>query len=182
MNTKDKSEGSILVLTIIVLVFLGVVIMGVAHDVIMDLFLTRNTKLGNQAHFRADSGFFAAEEMIGYAIDSRGGDNNTSIIINYGTSSYTLENIGDTLLNNNSTLLLKKDGKVISQVNVQKLGLEVPEGGSIIIAAGYEGLGKVAGSGSNVSLVYKLVATGNSTEGKAKSSLAEIYRYRSGGR
>jgi uncharacterized spore protein YtfJ len=79
-------------------------------------------------------------------------------------------------------LSLKKDGKVISQINVQKLGIELSEGGSIIIAAGYEGLGKGAGSGSSVSLVYKLVAEGNTTEGNAKSSLAEIYRYRSGGR
>jgi Tfp pilus assembly protein PilX len=177
-----KEKGAALVLTLIVLVFLSVIILGLAKDIGIDLNLTRNLKLIEQASDNADSGLFVAEELIAYAIDSRGDDNGTALTVDYDSVSYKILNSGDSLFSNNSTMLLQKGGETIAVVDIQKLGVEVAEGGSILIAAGYEGIGKGAGSGTGAALIYRLVSTGNSTWGKSVYKSSELYRYVSGGK
>jgi hypothetical protein len=57
------------------------------------------------------------------------------------------------------------------------MGSRQAEGGSIIIAAGYEGVGKGAASGVGVSMYYLLSTNGTVRSGNGKQQIREVYRY-----
>ena len=184
-NGASGERGAAFAVVLMVLVILAAVIMGLNMDVRMDTGISRNLRLKNDALNWSDSGMSMAEEMIAYSIDSRGDDANNSFSQSLGGSNFTVSNPGDSLFNSTAgasrVVTLGIDGASIATVNATFMGTMFEDGSSIIIAAGYEGVGKGAGAGASIALFYELLAEGNSTQGDGLSKTAEVYRHIGGG-
>jgi Tfp pilus assembly protein PilX len=184
-STKGKQAGAALVLTMVVLAILSVLIAGLGRQVRTDLMISRNIRLKNDAFNWAEAGLHTAEEMIAYAVDTRGADANTSLSQTISGANYTVANPGATLFPNSTdtrTVTLSNDNQQLSEVEVNYLSSRQGEGGSIIIAAGYEGVGKGAASGTGVIVMYRLQSEGMSREGSGLQKAAETYCLIGGGR
>ena len=181
-HSSSKESGVALILVLTVLVALTALIGGMSRDVSMDLGITRNLREQNDVFNWTEAGLDVTEEMIAYAADSRGEDANSSIDISFAGSNYTVSNPGSTLFLSSGNVDFNRENESIANSNVKFLGREQAKGGSIIIAAGYEGVGKGAGSGAGVTLIYQINCNGSSTIGNSKLRAAEIYRFASGGR
>mgnify|MGYP006292894067 CR=1 FL=1 len=179
-NDLSYQSGSALILVLLVLIVLSLLITTLSHDVGLDLAVSRNLRLKNDALNWAEGGLDAAHEMIAIAMETRGEDNGTSYSL--GNGSYTVENTGgNTLMFNNSTVhLASQDGTVNSTVDVTFLGTETADGNSIIIAAGYEGVGKGVGAGIAVQHYYVLRSKSTSRQGEGIQKASEVYRYSGG--
>jgi Tfp pilus assembly protein PilX len=184
-STQGKQAGAALVLTMVVLAILSVLIAGLGRQVRTDLMISRNIRLKNDAFNWAEAGLHSAEEMIAYAVDTRGSDANASFSQTLAGANYTLVNPGASLFANSTddrTVTLSGSGQQLSQVQVNFLSRRLGEGGSVIMAAGYEGVGKGAGSGTGVIIMYRLQSEGMSREGNGRQHVAETYRLVGGGR
>ena len=181
-SQSQSEEGVALILAVVVLTVLSVVIMGVSRDVDLDLGITRNFRLKHDAFNWAESGIDVAEEMIGYAIYSGGKDAEKSPYPPkpVGTSAYVIEVPGNSLypngtVGNTGTVTLSEDGRQQAASRVEYLGRMQTEGGSIIIASGYEGVGKSAAAGTGIVLLYKIETNGTSSVADGQAQAAEIY-------
>lgn len=181
-HKKRSTQGSALIITIIVLVVLATVIMSLSSQINTDLRISRNIRLKNEAFNWGDTGLDIAEEMLCYSTDTRGDDANSEFDFNIGGDNFTAENPGNGLYLSNGSLNFSRGNSQLASTSVQFLTRQIQEGGSIILASGYEGLGKGAGSGTGIGLVYLIKSNGTSMSGQGQSRLAETYVYTSGGR
>lgn len=169
--------GAALVLTMIVLMILSIVVAGLSRDVSTDLMITRNVRLKNDAFNWAEAGFDVSEEVVAYSLDTRGDDANQSFSLNASGTSFTVSNPGSTLFQNDGSVRLSNPQRNLATGTVEYIGRSILEGGSLIIAAGYESIGHGAGSGSGISNIYKIEVEGNSTRGNGRQLAGEVYRF-----
>lgn len=180
-DKQGRSErGVALIMAVVVLTVLSVMVMGVTRDVDLDLGITRNIKLRHDAFNWAEAGMDIAEEMIAFALDTRGDDANATFVKTVGDGNYSIQNPGNTLFLSNGTVSLSKDGRMLALSSARFLSTKVSEGGSIIIASGYEGAGKSA-SQSGALILYSIDTNGNSSISDGQSRTAETYRFTGSG-
>jgi len=170
-------QGSVLVLSLMILAVLGVVIAALSTDVSLDLNISRNVRLKSDAFNWGESGMLVTEELVTRAMDLRGEDNGTAFSKTIGGDTFVVLNAGDSLMLSNGTVTLSRNGQNLSEVDVRFLGSKTGDGNSIIIAAGYEGFGMGAGSGVSRQFFYHLTATGNSTTGNGRFRMSEVYSH-----
>jgi Tfp pilus assembly protein PilX len=161
----------------VVLMILSIVVAGLSRDVSTDLKISRNVRLKSQAFNWAEAGFDVTEEMIAYALDSRGDDENNSFNLVAGGTTYTVSNTNSTLFQADGSISLSNSQRNLATSQVEYVGRSIIEGGSLIIAAGYESIGHGAGSGSAISNIYNIHVTGNSTRGNGRQRAGELYRF-----
>lgn len=183
-----------LVLSMIVLTILSVLIIALASEISMDLEISRNLRLRTQAFNAAEALLSVSEEMIAYAMDTRDADTSSNGTASYsvtlGSEIYTVgvvTNTGNSLYLNGGNLTMSLAGQAIGNATIVPIGSRANEGGSIIIAAGYEGVGKGAGSSAGTAFYFQIDAQGVNSLTSASGSpssiqrLSEIYRYVHGG-
>lgn len=179
MIVSNNSRGSALVIALIVMALLAAAIMGLMSNVETDLFIGRNVRVIKQAFQWSDSGMEAAEEMIAFSIDDRGLDafNSSTRLIN--GRPYSIINPGDAIyVSDNSTVRLEIDGVEVARVEIEHLGSTLGDGSSIIMAAGFQGVGKGAGSGGTLMTFFSLQSRGTTTGGDpALKDSAQVYRF-----
>jgi Tfp pilus assembly protein PilX len=176
----QSQSGVALIMAVVVLTVLSVMIMGVSRDVDLDLGITQNIRLKNDAFNWSEAGMDIAEEVIAFALDTRGDDANTTFAKTVGSSNYTIQNPGGTLFLSNGTVTLSRNGQPMATSEADFLSTRMNEGGSIIIASGYEGAGKSA-SHSGVAVLYSIVTNGSSAVLDGQSVTAETYRFTGSG-
>ncbi len=181
-SSNTRCNGSALFITIIILIVLATIIMTLSSQIDTDLKISRNLRLKNIAFNWGETGLGVAEEMICYSTDTRGADANSTYSFNISGGSYTAENPGNGLYLNDGRVNFSLGSDRLATASVKYLTRQIQEGGSIIIASGYEGMGKGAGSGTGIGLVYLIKSNGTSMSGQAKSRMAETYIYTTGGR
>ena len=175
-TSRHREQGIALVLALVVLLVLSVLIAGLSSEVFMDLGISKNIRLQSDAFNWAESCIEATEEMIASAIDTHGGEA-LSIDMDLANANYTIENPGSTLFMANGAVSFSMDGTVLGNSTVEYIGNKIIDGGSIVIAAGYEGVGKGAGSGGGVSLFYEIESRGRSRTENSRQEVSEVYRY-----
>jgi len=185
MNSKytvsKTQQGTALVLTLIVLGVLSLTISALTQNVGLDLRISKNLKDSQQAFNWAEAGLDVTEEMIAIAINSRGEDNSSTYSMNLHGKQYVVENIGNSLFEDNSIIRLSTSSEILSRISANQAGSATTDGSSIIIAAGYQGVGKGAGSGASVMHFYQLEANGSSTSNQSLGQAKEVYGFISGG-
>lgn len=175
-SSGDREQGVALLMALLVLVVLSVLVGGIALDVQMDLGISSNYRLKSEALNWGASGLNLAEETIelSHLVSGLNADWNSTFSL--GNASFVLSNAGNSsLFVTDGALALSKDGTGCTTVDVHFLGRKIGEGGSIIIAAGYEGVGKGAAGSGGIQLFYQLQANGTSRH-NALQELAETYR------
>lgn len=179
MVTSNNTQGSALVIALIVMALLAAAIIGLMSNVETDFFIGRNVRVIKQAFQWSDSGMEATEEMIAFSIDERGLDayNSSSRTINGRV--YSIINPGDAIyVSDNSTVILEIDGEEFSRIDIEHLGSILGDGSSIIMAAGFQGVGKGAGSGGTLMTFFSLQSRGTTTGGDpALKDSAQVYRF-----
>ena len=176
-------QGSALVLTLVIMVILSVIIAGLSRDVRLDLDITGNIRQKDEAFNWAESSLSLTEEVIASLVEVRDGTNasaDVSSTMSFGSSSFDVDSslkTGETKVWGNRTLTLQEANKTLANTDVEYLGNRQAEGGSIIIAAGYEGVGKGAASGVGVSMYYLISANGTVRTGNGRQRIREVYRY-----
>lgn len=179
MVTSNNSRGSALVIALIVMALLAAAIISLMSNVETDFFIGRNVRIIKQAFQWSDSGMEAAEEMIAFSIDERGMDafNSSSRTINGRV--YSIINPGDAIyVSDNSTVILEIDGDEHARIDIEHLGSILGDGSSIIMAAGFQGVGKGAGSGGTLMTFFALQSRGNTADGDpALKDSAQVYRF-----
>jgi Tfp pilus assembly protein PilX len=176
-------EGAALVLTLVIMVILSVVIAGLSRDVRLDLDITRNIQQKDEAFSWAESSLSLTEEVIASLVEVRGTTNASSDVsttMTFGSSSFDVDSSlksGETNTWGNRTLMLSESNATLGTTDVEYMGSRQAEGGSIIIAAGYEGVGKGAASGVGVSMYYLISANGTVRSGNGRQQIREVYRY-----
>jgi Tfp pilus assembly protein PilX len=176
-------EGAALVLTLVIMVILSVVIAGLSRDVRLDLDITRNIQQKDEAFSWAESSLSLTEEVIASLVEVRGTTNASSDVsttMTFGSSSFDVNSSlksGETNTWGNRTLMLSESNATLGTTDVEYMGSRQAEGGSIIIAAGYEGVGKGAASGVGVSMYYLISANGTVRSGNGRQQIREVYRY-----
>jgi Tfp pilus assembly protein PilX len=179
MLESKSTRGSALVIALIVMALLAAAIIGLMNNVETDLFIGRNVRIIKQAFLWSDSGMEAAEELIGFSIDSRGDDANNSTERTINGRKYKVENPGDAIyIADNSTVILEVDDNEVARIDVINLGSVLGDGSSIIMAAGFQGVGKGAGSGGTLMTFFALQSRGNTLENDAAiKRSAQVYRF-----
>ena len=179
-STRTSEKGVALILAVVVLTVLSVIVMGVSRDVDLDLGITRNIKLKHDAFNWAEAGMDITEEVIAFSLDTRGDDANATFNKVVGSSNYTVQNPGGTLFLSNGKVTLSKNGRTLASSSAGFLSTKMSEGGSIIIASGYEGAGKSA-SQSGALVLYSIQTNGSSLISDGRASTAETYRFTGSG-
>lgn len=183
IRAQSENSGMALVLTLVIMVILSVIIAGLSRDVRLDLDITRNIRQKDEAFNWAESSLELTEETIASLVEVRDDTNSSgslSSTMNYGSSSFVVSSSlksGETQVWGNRTLTLQESNKTLGNTDVQYMGLRQAAGGSIVIAAGYEGVGKGAASGSGISMYYLIRANGTVRTGNGRQQMQEVYRY-----
>ena len=178
-----------LVMALIVLMTLAVIVVGVGRDVSTDLTISRNTKVVMSAFNWAEADLALSEEAISVSVETRGADTtSTSQVdynLDYGATTYTcsleVPSAGDSLYTTGGEVALAEGNSTMANAVITYLGSEPAQGGSIIMAAGYEGIGKGQGGGASVFLFFDITSSGISSFGQTNQTVGEIYRYVLGG-
>ena len=173
---QSGQNGAALIVVVVVLAVLSALVAGLSYNVRLDLSISRNLRLHNQAFNWMEAGLDVTEEMIAHAVQTRGGDVNATLSPNLGSANHTVHNMGQSLFLSGGQVKLKRAGSTRAHSQVRFLGRQRSDGGSIIIAAGYEGIGKGAGSGSGMVLVYSIETNSTGPAG-GKTKAAELYSY-----
>ncbi|WP_028571977.1 pilus assembly PilX N-terminal domain-containing protein [Desulfonatronum lacustre] len=183
-------EGIALVMALLILLAMSIMIIGFSADVEMDVYISRNLQLRNQALNWAESGVDVVEEMVGYSVDTRGdepvafylGDAQGDYFqgqISNGPLMYMSQDMNDPDEEPNVSFFeVINPGTLIEVggVKVKFQGARPAEGGSIIIGAGYEGIGKgVAGAGG-FSSYYQLIGRGYERL-NSRQAVGTMYRH-----
>lgn len=187
----SRSEhGIVLVTALLILLAMSIVIIGFSTDVETDVYISRNLQLRYQAMNWAETGVDIVEEMVGYSVDTRGdepvvfhlGDAQGDYFqgqISNGPLLYMSQDMNDPTEEPNVRFFEVTSPGTISEVagvKVRFQGSRAAEGGSIIIAAGYEGIGKgVAGAGG-FSSYYQLIGRGYERL-NSRQAVGTIYRH-----
>ncbi len=170
-----------LVLTLLIMVILAMVIAGLSGDIRLDLDITRNISQKDEALNWTESGLVLSEETIASQIIARDGNssnNDMNVSMDYGTSSFVVSSISKSEQSwGNRTLILQESGTVLAETDVVYLGSSISPGGSLIVASGYAGVGKGAGSSGSVVLSYVINANGSVRNGNGKQKISEVYHY-----
>jgi len=188
-SVGSGESGVALVMALVVMVWLTIIIVSVGRDVTVDLAITRNTRVIASAFNRAEANLGMSEEIVATSVESKGEDTLSLSEAYYSYSSgdeyYTalleVPAAGDALYTSGGEVTLDSMGETVAYSTVEYLGMEPAEGGSIIIAAGYEGVGKGAGGGGGVYMYFAIQSTGYSSIGTANRTVGEVYRYVLGG-
>ena len=181
----SNNKGMALVITFIVLMGVAVLAIGLSTDLITDIGISGNLRTYTDSFNGAESGFGVSEEYVAYSVEERGAEtaNSTTLTdnINIAGTIFTLTlsvngtGINDSLYIDGGTINLSNNATSInSSVNVSNIGSEFQKGSAILMAAGYEGAGKGAGT-FGASRVYAFAANGTTTNSSV--GLAEVYRY-----
>lgn len=183
---KDAQQGIVLVMALLVLLVMSVVIMGFSTDVKMDILISRNLQLKHQAFNWAETGMDIAEGLVGYSVDTRGGDAGLTPFTVAGLYRVEIsnpplfemrQNMNDPNESPNIKIFdVNNDGSPIASVRVRFLGSRALQGGSIVIAAGYEGVGKGAAGGGAFSSTYQLISRGYERRG-TRQAVSTMYRH-----
>lgn len=190
-NLRRRGEhGIVLVMALFVLLAMSIMIIGFSTDVEMDVYIARNLQLRNQALNWAETGVDIVEEMVGYSVDTRGdepvvfylgdaqGDYFQGQIFN-GPLMYMIQDMNDPTEEPNVKFFeIISPGTLneVASVKVRFQGSRAAEGGSIVIAAGYEGIGKgVAGAGGSSSF-YQLIGRGYERL-NSRQAVGTMYRH-----
>lgn len=152
-----RQHGSVLVMSLIIMMVLSIVIIGFATDVDLDIKISRNLQLKNQAFNWAETGIDLTEELVAYSVDTRG-DEPQNFSLHNGYSGQIQG--GPLFLASQAGLNVSYDGTELTEVDVIFQGSRPAEGGAIIIAAGYEGVGKGAGATGGIHSYYQLSGKG----------------------
>jgi Tfp pilus assembly protein PilX len=180
---SNQQSGSAFVVTLVIMVILSAVIAGLSRDVRLDLDITGNIRKKDEAFNWAESSLSLTEEVVASLIEVRDGTAASASIsktMDFGSSSFDVAsslNTGEARAWGNRTLTLQEANKTLANTDVEYLGNRQTEGGSIIIAAGYEGVGKGAASGGAVSMYYLIAANGTVRTGNGRQRIREVYRY-----
>lgn len=180
-NFSCRQKGIALLLAMVMLLAVSGLIIKLTSDVGMDIGIGRNLRLKEDSLNWADNGLEMAEEMVNFAIDTRGEDANGSQSVDFGDGVYSVS-VTSTLFNGNGTVSIVKNGNTLSSIGVGYLGVRTAEGGSLIIAAGYEGAGKGYGAGSSALVLYSMNANGLGRAGSGNINVYDVYRFVSSGR
>ena len=183
---KDAQQGIVLVMALLVLLVMSVVIMGFSTDVEMDILISRNLQLKHQAFNWAETGMDIAEGLVGYSVDTRGGDKDLTPFTVAGLyrveiSNPPLFNMMQDMDNPNESPNVRifdvnNDGSPIAGVKVRFQGSRALQGGSIVIAAGYEGVGKGAAGAGGFSSAYQLLGLGYESH-NSRQAVGTMYRH-----
>ncbi len=185
-HDTQGDHGIALVMALVILLVMSIIIMGYSTDVELDVYISRNLELKNQALYWAESGIDIVEELVGYSVDTRGGDPTTFAVDDYyqgivinGPLLYMMQNMKDSSEEPNVKMYettASGTSNEVSGVKVRFQGTRAAEGGSIIIAAGYEGIGKgVAGAGG-FSSYYQLLGRGYERH-NSRQVIGTMYRH-----
>ena len=170
-----------LVLVLLIMVILGVVIAGLSRDVRLDLDITRNIRQKDEAFNWAESGLALTEETIASQIIARNdnsSDGDVNVTMDYSSSSFVVSSSSTSGTTwGNRTLTLQEGSTVLAETEVRYLGSRTSTGGSLIIASGYEGVGKGAASGGGMALYYEINGNGSVRNGSGRQKVSEVYRY-----
>lgn len=180
---RRGEQGMALVMALLILLVMSILIMGYSSDVETDIYISRNLQLKHQAFNWAETGLDVAQEIVGYSVDTRGGEPESIIVDNLYSASLTdgtlplytadVDNSGFIELCLGNTC---PDGDVVADVTTIFRGSRPSEGGSIIIAAGYEGIGKgIAGAGG-FSSYYQLLGRGYERH-NSEQAISIMYRH-----
>ncbi len=180
-SNSSNPRGSALVVALIVMALLAAAIMSLMTNVEIDLFTGRNVRILKQAFQWSDSGMEAAEEMIAFSIDERGIDAFNSSTKTINGRQYSIINPGEAIYTaDNSTVILEIDSDEFARVNIDHLGSILGDGSSIIMAAGFQGVGKGAGSGGTLMTFFALESRGNTDGSGGDPTIkrsAQVYRF-----
>ncbi len=180
---SNQQSGSAFVVTLVIMVILSAVIAGLSRDVRLDLDITGNIRKKDEAFNWAESSLSLTEEVVASLVEVRDGTNASATLsktMDFGSSTFDVDSAmktGETRAWGNRTLTLQEANKTLANTDVEYLGNRQAEGGSIIIAAGYEGVGKGAASGVGVSMYYLISANGTVRTGNGRQRIREVYRY-----
>lgn len=176
-----RQKGIALLLAMVMLLAVSGLVIKLTSDVGMDIGIGRNLRIKEDSLNWAENGLEMAEEMVNFAIDTRGEDANGSQSVDFGDGVYSVS-VSSTLFNGNGTVSIVKSGDTLATIGVNYMGVRTAEGGSLIIAAGYEGAGKGFGAGSSALVLYSMNAIGLGRSGSGTINTNDVYRFVSFGR
>ncbi len=182
-SLRGRGEhGIVLVMALLILLAISIMSIGFSRDVKMDVYISRNLQLQNQALNWAETGVDLVEEMIGHSVDTRGGE---PAVFQLGDAqgNYFQGQIASGPLyrapgSDVRIFEIISPGTLqeVASVEVRFQGSRVAEGGSIVMAAGYKGIGKgVAGAGGFASY-YQLIGRGYERL-DSRQAVGTMYRY-----
>ena len=201
-SPDTTQKGAALVMALVMALVLSVVAIGISTDSDLDIRISHNLQLKNRAFNWAETGVDLAEELVGYSVDTRGDDpvdttkgvtSPLTFNTNYQTAAVTFdmyEEIGvDAEDWDFYPLHLSKDGLIyicditspdnpvrVADVQVAYKGSRASDGGSIIIAAGYEGVGKGAGAAGGFRSFYQIKSQGYEKHNSCQT-IGAMYRH-----
>ncbi len=192
-------KGAALVMSLIAMLVFSIIVIGYSTDTDIDLIISRNLERRNQALNWADTGLDVAEEMLAYSVDTRGDSpldttqGAVSPVALHGAlqgNAVTFDEVTNPDLDDDwdyHPLYLSTDGLIYicdtagdserkADVQVIHTGSQPGEGGSIIIAAGYEGAGKGAGAAGGFQSLFQLESQGYH-QGNSCQTIGSMYRH-----
>ncbi|WP_028574215.1 pilus assembly PilX family protein [Desulfonatronovibrio hydrogenovorans] len=169
----DGQHGAALVMALLIMLVLSIIIIGFSTDVDLDLKISRNLQLKNQAFNWAETGLEVSEELVAYSMDTRGEEPQDFLIHNSYLGQVT---DGPLFLTNKAKITIASGQDLLAEVDVQYMGSRPGEGGSIIIAAGYEGIGKGAGSSGGLHSYFQLGGRGFERH-NSRQDINTMYRH-----
>lgn len=179
----SNNKGMALIITFIILMGVAALAIGLSTDILTDIGISGNLRAYTECFNAAESGFGVTEEYVAYSVEERGAETETSATktdnFNIGSTQFTLNlNVGEanrSLYLDGGTITLSGNSTSLnSSVDVSNIGSEFQHGAAILMAAGYEGAGKGAGS-FGAARVYAFDSDGTNTNSRVR--LAEVYRY-----
>lgn len=171
-----EAQGFALMLSIIVLLALSGVIIGISRNIGYDLGISRNLRLRELAFNWADSANRMAEDMIDYAIFTRGDEAGVTFSkAMTGGKTYSISVGPDRLFDSkNGTITLISGGTTLSTAVISFVGRGKIDGGSILAGEGYSGFGFSGAASKDVPVYYSIQS--NSAGIGMQSYAAEMYR------
>ena len=200
INSSSSQKGAALIMALIMALVLSIIVIGYSTDVDLDIYISRNLQLKNQAFNWAETGVDVAEELVAYSADTRGDDpvdtsDGATAPITFNTDYQATAVTFDTYEESGVDaedwdfypLFLSEDALIficdisssdnpvrVADVNIEYKGSS-DNGSSIIIAAGYEGVGKGAGAGG-MPVYYQMVSQGYERHNSCQS-IGVMYRH-----
>lgn len=200
--SSPGQQGAALVMALLSMLVVSIIVIGYSTDVDMDIMISRNLQLKNQAFNWAETGTDIAQELVAYSVDTRGdapldtSQGATSPISfnnNYEAVAVTFDEVQDEDVAEENwdyyPLHLSEDGLIYicdvssasdptrkSDTRISFKGSKAGEGGSIIIAAGYEGVGKGAGAAGGFQSFFQIESQGYDKHNSCQS-VGAMYRH-----
>jgi hypothetical protein len=181
VNLRSE-RGVALMLSMLVLVAVSILAIGLSNDVTTDKGVTNNFRRYTEAFNRGESSTDLTFELVRHFLDERGVSSygyEESYFFFYFDDNYyfiTVDPVGQSFYSNGGTVRLYGTDGPEASVEVVRVGKKAREGGSIIMAAGYEGLGKSSAHGG-FDLWYGFEGTGRpAVGGEGGTPINTVYR------